>query len=211
MSKFLGISTSGFYSYINRSESEQSKRKKEVKEHITEIYNQSNQIYGAPKIAHLLRTKGHIIAEKTVGNYMRELGIRAIWVSPYKRTTIDPDFDTKLKNILNRNFNPKTPNTVWVTDITYIYILSGFVYLALIMDLYSRTIAGWHLTDNLSTASVLRVIEKAKANRKLESPIIIHSDRGTQYVSKAYIEATPASEFIRSYSKKGNPWDNAVI
>lgn len=203
MSKFLGISTSGFYSYINRSESEQSKRKKEVKEHITEIYNQSNQIYGAPKIAHLLRTKGHIIAEKTVGNYMRELGIRAIWVSPYKRTTIDPDFDTKLKNILNRNFNPKTPNTVWVTDITYIYILSGFVYLALIMDLYSRTIAGWHLTDNLSTASVLRVIEKAKANRKLESPIIIHSDRGTQYVSKAYIEATPASEFIRSYSKRG--------
>ena len=211
MSKFLGVSTSGFYSYLNRVESEQSKRKKGVKEHITEIYNESNQIYGAPKITHLLREKGHIIAEKTVGNYMRELGIKAIWVSPYKRTTIDPDFDNKLKNILNRNFNPKSPNTVWVTDITYIYTLSGFVYLASIMNLYSRTIVGWHLTDNLSTASVLRAIEKAKSNRKLESPIIIHSDRGTQYVSKAYIEVTPASNFIRSYSKKGNPWDNAVI
>lgn len=111
---------------------------------------------------------------------MRELGIRAIWVSPYKRTTIDPDFDSKLKNILDRNFNPKSPNTIWVTDITYIYTLSGFVYLASIMDLYSRTIVGWHLTDSLSTASVLRAIEKAKSNRKLESPIIIHSDRGVQ-------------------------------
>ena len=71
MSKFLGFSTSAFYSYLNRVESEQSKRKKEVKEHITEIYNESNQIYGAPKITHLLREKGHIIAEKTVGNYIR--------------------------------------------------------------------------------------------------------------------------------------------
>lgn len=211
MSKLLDVSTSGFYSYVDRVESEQSKRKKVVKEHITEIYNESNQIYGAPKITHLLREEGHIIAEKTVGNYMRELGIRAIWVSPYKRTTIDPDFDSNLKNILDRNFNPKTPNTVWVTDITYIYTLSGFVYLASIMDLYSRTIVGWHLTDSLSTASVLRAIEKAKTNRKLEYPIIIHSDRGTQYVSKSYIEATPASNFIRSYSNKGNPWDNAVI
>lgn len=211
VSKFLGVSTSGFYSYINRVESEQSKRKKEVKVLITEIYNESNQIYGAPKITHLLTEKGYIIAEKTVGNYMRELGIRAIWVSPYKRTTIDSNFDDTLKNILDRKFNPKSPNTVWVTDITYIYTLTGFVYLTSVMDLYSRAIVGWHLSDNLSTAGVLKAIDKAKANRKLESPIIIHSDRGVQYVSKAYIDATPASNFIRSYSKKGTPWDNAVI
>lgn len=211
MSRFLGVSTSGFYSYINRLESEQLKRKNKLKELITEIYNESNQIYGAPKITHILRANGHTVAEKTVGNYMRELGIRAIWVSPYRRTTIDPDFDTKLKNILDRNFNPKLPNTVWVTDITYIYTLSGFVYLSSIMDLYSRTIVGWHLSDNLSTASVLKAVENAKRNRKIETPIIIHSDRGVQFVSKAYIEATPAKNFIRSYSNKGNPWDNAVI
>lgn len=142
---------------------------------------------------------------------MRELGIRAIWVSPYRRTTIDPDFDTKLKSILDRNFNPKQPNTVWVTDITYIYTLSGFVYLSSIMDLFSRTIVGWHLSESLSTASVLKAVENAKRNRKIESPIIIHSDRGVQFVSKAYIEATPAKDFIRSYSRKGTPWDNAVI
>lgn len=211
MSKFLGVSTSGFYSYIKRVESEQSKRKKEVKRLITQIYNESNQIYGAPKITHILREQGYVIAEKTVSNYMRELGIRAIWVSPYKRTTIDPDFDNNLKNILKRNFSPKSPNTVWVTDITYIHTLSGFVYLTSIMDLYSRRIIGWHLSDNLSTAGVLQAIKKAKANRELEHPIIIHSDRGTQYVSKAYVEALPVGNFIRSYSKKGTPWDNAVI
>lgn len=180
MSKFLDVSTSGFYSYINRLESDQLKRKNKLKLLITEIYNESNQIYGAPKITHILRANGHKVAEKTVGNYMRELGIRAIWVSPYRRTTIDPDFDTKLKNILNRNFNPKLPNTVWVTDITYIYTLSGFVYLSSIMDLYSRTIVGWHLSNNLSTASVLKAVENAKRNRKIETPIIIHSDRGVQ-------------------------------
>ena len=78
---------------------------------------------------------------------MRELGIRAIWVSPYKRTTIDPDFDHKLKNILDRNFTPKSANTVWVTDITYVWTLSGFVYLTTVMDLFSRRVVGWHLIE----------------------------------------------------------------
>ncbi len=211
MSKFLGVSTSGFYSYVNRVESQQAKRKKAIKKSITQIYHESHQIYGAPKITHLLKEQGHVIAEKTVGNYMRELGIKAIWVSPYRRTTINPDFDDNLKNILKRNFNPKSPNAVWVTDITYIYTLSGFVYLTSVMDLYSRLIIGWQLSDNLSTASVLQAIKKAKANRVLEQPVIIHSDRGVQYVSKTYIDALPVGNFIRSYSQKGTPWDNAVI
>lgn len=211
MSKFLGVSKSGFYSYIKRVESNQAKRKKELKAEITRVYNESNQIYGAPKIRAKLNKEGYMVAEKTVGNYMRELGIRAIWTSPYKRTTVDSNFDSDLKNILNREFNPKSPNAVWVTDITYVYTLSGFVYLTSVMDLYSRAIVSWHLSDNLSTAAVIKAIEKAKAKRKLESPIVIHSDRGVQYVSKAYIESTPAKEFVRSYSRKGNPWDNAVI
>lgn len=108
---------------------------------------------------------------------MRELGIKAIWVSPYKRTTIDPDFDSRLKNILDRNFDPKAPNTVWVTDITYIHTLTGFVYLTSVMDLYSRAIVGWHLSDSLSTAGVVKAIENSKRNSTLDSPVIIHSDR----------------------------------
>lgn len=207
----LGVSSSGYYDYLKRQDSNQKIRKQQIKQEIIEIYNESKQIYGAPKITSILRSRGYVIAEKTVGNYMRELGIKAIWVSPYKRTTIDPDFDNKLKNILDRNFSPNAPNTVWVTDITYVWTVSEFVYLTTVMDLFSRRVIGWHLSDTLCVEGVLRAINKAKSSRKLDTPIIIHSDRGVQYVSKAYIDATPAGKFIRSYSKKGTPWDNAVI
>lgn len=209
--KLLGVSPSGYYSWKKRKPSNRTLRKKAVVEEIIEIYNESRQIYGAPKITSILKSTGHVISEKTVGNYMREQGIKAIWVRPYVRTTIDPDFDDKLKNVLQRDFNPKTPNAVWVTDITYIHTLSGFVYLTSVMDLFSRKIIGWHLSDSLSTKGVLQAIKKAKINRKLTQPVIIHSDRGCQYISKSYINETPALQFTRSYSNKANPWDNACI
>lgn len=209
--KKLGVSTSRYYSWLKRKPSNQEKRKKEMKTKINEVYHESKQIYGAPKITSVLQARGISIAEKTVGNYMREEGIKAIWVSPYKRTTIDPDFDQKLKNILNRDFTPVAPNCAWVTDITYIHTLSGFVYLTSVMDLFSRKIIGWHVSDNLSTDGVIKAINKAKSNRKLSQPVVIHSDRGCQFVSKDYLNATPATDFIHSYSKKGTPWDNACI
>lgn len=209
--KILGVSTSGYYSWKKRIPSKQKTRKKDIKTEIIQIYHESHQIYGAPKITSILQSRGCTIAEKTVGNYMREEGIKAIWVCPYVRTTIDPEFDTKLKNILNRDFNPVAPNTVWVTDITYVHTLAGFVYLTSVMDLYSRKIIGWQLSDSLSMEHVVKAIEKAKANRILSQPVVIHSDRGCQYVSSSYLEATPAKEYICSYSNKGNPWDNACI
>jgi putative transposase len=209
--KILGVSSSGYYSWKKRVSSKQEKRKKEIKMEITKIYNESYQIYGAPKITSILQSRGHVISEKTVGNYMREEGIKAIWVRPYVRTTIDPDFDVKLKNILDREFKPTAPNTVWVTDITYVHTLDGFIYLTSVMDLFSRKIIGWHVADSLATEHVIMAIEKAKKSRGLNQPIIIHSDRGCQYISKSYIEATPAGQYIRSYSNKANPWDNACI
>jgi putative transposase len=209
--KILGVSSSGYYSWKQRVPSDQAKRKQEMKTEITQIYNESHQIYGAPKIASILQSRGYVITEKTIGNYMREDGIKAIWVRPYIRTTIDPDFDIKLKNVLNRDFKPTAPNAVWVTDITYVHTLEGFVYLTCVMDLYSRKIIGWHVSDSLSTEHVIKAIEKAKDNRKRSQPVIIHSDRGCQYVSKSYVEATPAGQYIRSYSNKANPWDNACI
>lgn len=209
--KILGVSTSGYYSKLKRKPSKQKVRKEFLKKEITKVYHESNQIYGAPKIAQLLRANKHVLSTKTVSNYMKELCIKAIWVTPYKRTTIDPSFSTDLQNILERKFNPSRPNAVWVTDITYIYTLSGFVYLTSVMDLYSRKIIGWHLSSDLSTEGVLIAIKKAQRSRDVTNPVIIHSDRGSQYVSKDYIEATPAHSYIRSYSKKATPWDNACI
>lgn len=89
--------------------------------------------------------------------------------------------------------------------------MSGFVYLTSVMNLYSRKIIGWKLSDSLATDHVIKAIKKAKTNHKIAHPIIIHSDSGCQYVSRSYMYATPAEQFIRSYSKKGTPWDNACI
>lgn len=209
--KLLDVSSSGYYDWKNRIPSPQQIRREEVKEKITEIHNESFQIYGAPKITSILNANDYVIAERTVSKYMKELSIKAIWVRPYTVTTIDPDFDVKLKNILNRQFNPTHPNAVWVTDITYIHTLNGFAYLTSIMDLYSRKIVGWSLSDNLSTDSVILAVKQAKRSRDIDKPLIIHSDRGVQFVSKDYKTHTPNDQFIHSYSRKGTPWDNACI
>lgn len=207
--KLLGVSRSGYLSFSNRTPSEQKQRKERIKKRILEIYKESHQNYGAPKIKEKLVQEGEVISEKTVGIYMRELGIKAQYIKPYTVTTTNPDFSSTLTNILNERFQPEKPDAVWCSDITYIWTLDGFVYLSSIMDLFSRKILSWKLSDTLEAKWVVACVEKAKKKRSISSPLIMHTDRGSQYVSSEYIQAT--SELIRSYSKKAYPWDNACI
>lgn len=181
-----------------------------MKEKILEIHQESYQIYGAPKITKALQAEGHRISQRTVSKYMAEESIKAHYITPYTTTTRDSDFSISLKNVLKRDFTPTKPNAAWCTDITYIWTQAGFVYLTSIMDLYSRKIVAWELLDTLSVDGILSCIRKARRNRFLLNPVIIHSDRRVQFVSKNYKE-TLGSAFIRSYSRKGNPWDNACI
>lgn len=169
----------------------------------------SHQNYGAPKIAKQLHKNGDNISERTVGKYMHEMHIKAQYIKPYTITTKDSDFSSKLANILNEQFNPSKPNAVWCTDITYIWTVDGFVYLTSIMDLYSRKIISWTLSKTLEVSCVVDTINKAKASRNIAEPLIMHSDRGSQYVSKKYRKIT--NEMKLSYSKKAYPWDNACI
>ena len=209
MLKQLGVSRSGFNSWKNRAPSESANRIEKIKGKILDIYNKSHQNYGAPKITNELNKSGDNISERTVGKYMKEMDIKAQYVKPYTVTTIDSDFSNELENILNEQFNPEEPNAVWCSDITYIWTLKGFVYLICIMDLYARKIIAWTLSRTLETSSVIETIDKAKAIRKIDKPLVFHSDRGIQFVSKAFIEAT--GDMQRSYSKKAYPWDNACI
>ena len=140
---------------------------------------------------------------------MKEMNIKAQYIKPYTVTTKNSDFSTALNNVLNEQFNPDKPNTIWCTDITYIWTIDGFVYLTSIMDLFSRKIIAWTLSQTLEVSCVIETINKAKSRRNLENPLIIHSDRGSQYVSKEYKKAT--SKIQLSYSKKAYPWDNACI
>lgn len=180
-----------------------------MKKDIKRIYDESKQNYGAPKIAHELNKDGTKISERTVGKYMRQMGIRAQWVKPWIRTTKDSDFSMKLHNILKEQFNPDRPNAVWCTDITYIWTYEGFVYLTSVMDLYSRKIIAWTLSNTMEVKYVVDTINKAKSRRSTSLPLIIHSDRGSQYVSEAYRKA--CEDFQLSYSHKGYPYDNACI
>ena len=209
MLKYLGVSRSGYRSWLNRTPSDAEKRREYIKAKIQDIYDQSKQNYGAPKITRELRQKGETISERTVGKYMKEMGIKAQWVKPWTITTIDSDFSNELQNILDEQFTPERPNAVWCSDITYIWTTDGFVYLTSIMDLFSRKIIAWTLSQTLEVSCVIDSINKAKARRNTELPLIIHSDRGSQYVSRAYREAT--AKMQRSYSKKAFPWDNACI
>lgn len=207
--RILGVSRSGYLCWKKRLPSDRERRKKAIKERILSIYDESHQNYGAPKITECLRKEGEKISEKTVGNYMRELGIKAQYIKPYTVTTIDSDFSNELKNILDEKFNPEKPDAVWCSDITYIWTFEGFVYLTSIMDLYSRKIIAWVLSDTLEAKWVIEAVERAKAARNVDNPHIMHTDRGIQYVCKDYVEATRGMQ--RSYSKKAYPWDNACI
>ena len=140
MLKSLGVSRSGYRAFLNRKVAPTRQRKAAIKKQIQHIYDDSNQNYGAPKITKELRKSGECISQRTVGKYMREMGIKAQWIKPWTTTTRDSDFSKELHNILDEQFNPDRPNAVWCTDITYIWTTDGFVYLNCIMDLYSRKI-----------------------------------------------------------------------
>ena len=206
--KRLKVSTSGYYDWLQRSPSRRERKRLQLQQEIMDLYEESRQIYGSPKITEQLKAKGHNISERTVSRYMKDMHIHAWYRRPYTRTTFRADFTDRLKDLLNREFSPEQPNAVWCTDITYIHTEKGFLYLSCIMDLYSRKILAWELGRTLETGSVICAINKAIRKTGCR-PKVIHTDRGVQYTSDAYEEATEGIE--KSYSRKGNPWDNACI
>ena len=207
--RILGVSRSGYRAWKRRLPSSRELRKRKIKERIPEAYNDSHQNYGAPQITECLKKEGEKISEKTVGNYMREMGIKAQYIKHYTVTTAGSDFSSELKNIPDEQFNPEKPDAVWCSDTTYIWTFEGFVYLTSIMDLFSGKITAWVLSDTPEAKWAVEAVEKAKAARDVKEPQIMHTDRGKQYVCHDYMEATEGMQ--RSCSKKAYPWDNACI
>lgn len=212
MLKKLEVSKSGYYDYIKRKPSQTKQRREKITKEVEKVYKESHEIYGSPKITHILNQNGEKVSQKYIYIYsiMKENNWKARYIKPYIQTTISTDFSSQLENLLNRHFNPTKPDCAWCTDITYIWTYDeGFVYLTSVMDLYSRKIISWVLTKTMEANEVLKCIEKAKERRKIKNPLVVQSDRGVQYTSLKYQELT--EEFIRSYSRKGTPWDNACI
>ena len=207
--KHLKVSKSGYYDWLSRDPSDREQKRMQFQQEIMEIYEESHQIYGAPKIAETLKADGKDISERTVSRYMKDMGIHAWYRRPYTITTKSVDFTDKLTNILKRDFSSEKPNAVWCTDITYIHTEEGFLYLSCIMDLFSRRIVSWELSRTLETEHVIRAIDKALFRNAGVKPRIVHTDRGVQYTSDLYRDYLNGVDL--SYSGKGNPWDNACI
>lgn len=142
---------------------------------------------------------------------MREMGIKAWYIKPYIQTTIQSNFSEELKNILDEKFNPEEPNSVWCSDITYIWTYSGFVYLTSIMDLFSRKIIAWVLSDTLEAKHVVDAIEKAKKKRNVNKPKVMHADRGIQYTNRTFHSKLESLGMTQSMSRVAKCIDNGPM
>ena len=212
MCRVLDVSESGYYDSINRTLSARKQRRMELLDRIIEIHESSSRCYGSPRIHVDLLEQGEIININTVASIMREHGIKAKTSKKWVPTTTDSDHDYVIApNILNRDFTATRPDEKWVSDITYLWTSQGWVYLAAVMDLFSRRIVGWAIADNMQAELVCKAIQMAIESRQPTEPLLYHSDRGIQYVSEDFQEYMKPANITCSMSRKGNCWDNAPI
>lgn len=214
MCNALGVSKSGYYKWIQGQSHENSyqKRRKALLARITWLFLDAHKRYGSPKITHLLRREGWKVSERLVGKMMSEHGLRSCVSKKFKVTTTDSNHTNPIApNVLNQNFTTTAPNKVWVTDITYIPCREGRLYLASVLDLFTRKIVGWKLADRMTTDLVLAALDKAYASEKPAAGLIHHSDRGSQYASEEYRTRLKTYKMKASMSRKGNCYDNACI
>lgn len=211
MCEVLEVSRSGYYAWCSRPPSLRSQENQKLSQQIEEIHQASRQTYGSPRILLALKDKGIPIGRQRVIRLMNELGINA-QVKRQFVTTTDSNHDLPIaENVLNRNFTATEPDKAWVADITYIPTEQGWLYLAVIIDLFSRRVIGWSMADHMRTDLVLNALNAALGQRiPASSGLVFHSDRGSQYASHDYRNALQTAGITCSMSRKGNCWDNAV-
>ncbi len=210
----LNAFKSSYYNWLKnyeRNPTEKEERREEIKQKIKKSFHESFGTYGSPRVHDDLVEWGYVVSQKTVARFMKEMGLRATPEETYVVTT-DSDHDLPIyPNILGQNFGAENPNEVWVTDITYIRTLEGWLYLATVMDLFSRKVVGWSAGRNITKELVLKALRMAITTRQPEEGLIHHSDRGSQYCSNNYIHKLNENNMKISMSRTGNPYDNACI
>ena len=206
----LEVSRSAWYEWRDRRASIEGHEDTLLKVHIKAIHRQSRGSYGRPRMHAELLAEGFQVGEHRVGRLMADLGISGLPRRRGPRTTTSDEQAPIAENILNRQFTVDRPNQAWVGDITYLRTQKGWVYLSVLIDLFSRKVVGWAMADHMETSLCLRALEKAIVLRQPPRGLIHHTDRGSQYTSRAYRSALSAAGMTVSMSRKGNCWDNAV-
>lgn len=211
MCKVLEVSRSAYYSWCNRLPSARQVEAQILADQISEIHDMSRRTYGSPRIHAELTGRGVSVSPNRVARIMRKIKIKAKTKGRFKTTTDSKHNLPVAPNLLNQNFKADQPDRIWCADLTYLRTMEGWVYLAVIIDLFSRRIVGWSMRDNMRKGLVLEALEMALKARNPGSETIHHSDRGSQYCSDAYRRRLDAHGIRASMSRKGNCYDNAVV
>jgi putative transposase len=211
MCRVLDVSDSGYYDWRDRPPSERQQRHQQIAQAAARAYFESHRIYGYRKVHQDLRSAGVPCGEDMVRQVMRENGLHSRIRRKYITTTDSDHAEPVADNILNRDFLADRPNEKWVADITYIATAEGWLYLAAVMDLFSRRIVGWATSETIDAALAASALKRAVEQRFPESGLLHHSDRGVQYASEKYQAILKECQIVCSMSRKGNCWDNAVM
>ena len=207
--RLLGVSRSGFYEANKRAEAPASICPVTVQ--LKASFAASGGSYGSRPLRKALHAKGMEIGIYKIRRMMRANGLRSAWKRKFVHTT-DSKHDLPIaENVLSRQFDPEAVNTAWVADITYIRTRSGWLYLAVVLDLFSRKIVGWSMAPNMPAELVCSAMQLAVVQRQPPSGLIAHSDRGSQYASASYRALLARNDMQQSMSRKGNCWDNSVM
>lgn len=208
--RLFGVSSSGYYAYYSRPASTRQRYDMVLLAHIKSIFHESCNSYGAPRMLYELRERGFAVGKRRVARLMRDNNIKARQKARFKRTTDSYHTHWVANNVLNQDFKVVKPNQCWVGDISYIWTKEGWLYLAVVIDLYARRVVGWKTSGKMHKELVINALDNAIIMRNPQPGIIIHSDRGSQYCSYEYRQKLDNIGAIPSMSGKGNCYDNAV-
>lgn len=211
MCRVLEVSRSGYYSWNHREPGIQARHREVVKSKVEELFGHFKKRYGAPRLTRELNGKGICCSHNYVASLLRESGLRARNGKRFRYSKPNSLKKNILPNLLARNFKASRANEKWVTDITYIWVNGKWLYLAAVMDLFSKAIVGWSLANHMMDSLIKDAFEMAVSRRKISDTLVVHSDQGIQYRSNEYQEHLLSRGCQLSMSRKGNCWDNAAM
>ncbi len=207
----LDVSESGFYAWKGRTPSLRQREDMVLLAHIRAEFRTSNETYGSPRMTAELNEDGIAVGRHRVAWLMRDNGLKTLQKRRFKKTTDSDHKGPVAANVLDQDFAAAGPNEKWGVDISYVWTAEGWLYLAIVLELYSRRIIGWAVSDRLKKDLALNALRRAITIRRPPKGVIHHSDRGSQYCSDDYQKLLSAYGFIASMSGKGNCYDNAMV
>jgi transposase InsO family protein len=210
MCELLGVSRGGYYAWAGRAESTRAADDRVLAAEIQAAHAASRGRYGSPRVHAELRARGRRVGRKRVARLMRSMGLAARRRRRFRRTTDSRHAFPIALNLLERNFTAEAPDRVWLADLTYIWTAQGWLYLAVVLDLYTRRVVGWAMADHLRHELTLAALDMAIVRQRPAPGLVHHADRGVQYAAHGYRTRLRRHGMLCSMSRKGDCWDNAL-